>query len=289
MDSDEDLLTVVVPVWDAYVADLAEAVESVRRQSIRARILVVDNASAMSVPELDGASIVRSSIRLSVGSARNYGLERVSTPYVVFLDADDLLIDGALETMLALARTRPRGVAWVLGIVDGTTGCRHRSPRRLGRCLAPVPPVFAVANAVWSLLPTQGSTLLRTARLRQVGGYDDSQRGGDDAPFSAALAFRGPVAFSSTPGLIYRWGPASPGGPETSRTLIAANLLRVRRRLGQDRGLQAWARYILPILPPSHFILLNLVRPAVRWFRQIRARVRSPQTSSDRPGARPRG
>ena len=192
MEGGQDQLTVVVPVWGSYVGPpLAEAVESVRRQSVPARILVVDNASEVPVPALEGASTVQSPIRLHAGGARNVGLEHVETPYVVFLDADDILVDGALEMMLEVARRRPDAVAWVLGIVDGVTGRRHRSPRQLGRFLAPFPPAFAVANAVWSLLPTQGATLLRTELVREVGGYDDSDRGGDDWPFCAALAFRG--------------------------------------------------------------------------------------------------
>lgn len=268
MQRGEDL-TVVVPAWDAYVGpELVEAVESVRRQSIRARILVVDNASEVPVPDLDGVSLVRSPVRLSVGNARNLGLEEVGTPYVVFLDADDLLMDGALEAMLALARRRPDALTWVLGIVDGATGRRHRSPRRLARVLASIPPVFAVANAIWSLLPTQGATLLRTELVRQVGGYDDSSRGGDDWPLCAALAFRGRVAFSTAPGLVYRWRPTSPGGEETPRTLIEANSVRVRRRLARDRGLPGWVSWVLPILPASHAVALRLVRPAVRGLRR---------------------
>lgn len=275
MEAGGDQLTVVVPVWGSYVGPaLLEAVESVRRQSVPARILVVDNTSDVPVPPLEGASTVRSPVRLRAGGARNVGLEHVETPYVVFLDADDVLVDGALETMLQLARSRSDAVAWVLGIVDGVSGRRHRSPRRLGRFLAPFPPAFAVANAMWSLLPTQGATLLRTELVREVGGYDDSDRGGDDWPFCAALAFRGPIAFSTAPGLVYRWRPASPGGEETPRPLIAANAVRVRRRLERDAGLPRWTRWVLPTLPASHALVLNCVRPGVRGLRRMRGRIR---------------
>ena len=268
IEGSEDQLTVVVPVWDSYVgAPLDEAVESVRRQSVPARILVVDNASDVPVPAFEDASSLRCPVRLRTGGARNVGLEHVDTPFVVFLDADDVLVDGALEHMLALARRRSDAVAWVLGIVDGATGRRHRSSRRLGRLLAPFPPAFAVANAMWSLLPTQGATLLRTELVREVGGYDDSERGGDDWPFCAALAFRGPIAFSTAPAMVYRWRSASPGGEDTPRTLIAANALRVRRRLQRDAGLPRWGRWVLPALPTGHALALNVVRPAVRGLR----------------------
>ena len=191
---------------------------------------------------------------------------------MVFLDADDILLDGAHETILELARRRPDALACALHIIDGITGRRHRSPRQLGRFLAPFPPAFAVANAMWSLLPTQGATLLRTEVVREVGGYDDSDRGGDDWPFCAALAFRGPIAFSPAPGLVYRWRPASPGGEETQRSLIAGNAARVRRRLERDAGLPRWTRWVLPTLPAGHALAVNLVRPAVRGLRRIRGR-----------------
>jgi hypothetical protein len=281
MEKGEDQLTVVVPVWDSYVGRaLAEAVESVRRQSVPARILVVDNASDVPVPPLEGTSTVRCPLRLRAGGARNVGLDHVQTPYVVFLDADDILVEGALETMLELARSRSDAVAWVLGIIDGLSGRRHRSPRRLGRFLAPFPPAFAIANAIWSLLPTQGATLLRTELVRELGGYDDSDRGGDDWPFCAALAFRGRIAFSTAPGLVYRWRPASPGGEETLLPLIAANAVRVRRRLERDAGLPRWARWVLPILPMGHALALNVIRPGVRGLRRTGSRVRWSRSDS---------
>ncbi len=60
----------------------------------QAPIVVVDNASSTPVPELEGCEVVRAPRRLSVGAARNLGLEQVATEYVVFLDADDMLLEG---------------------------------------------------------------------------------------------------------------------------------------------------------------------------------------------------
>src|SRR3954447_5703194 len=90
-------VTVVIPVWDDYVEFLADAVGSVRRNAPHAPIVVVDNASSTPVPELEGCEVVRWPRRLSEGAARNIGLERVATEYVVFLDADDMLLDGTID------------------------------------------------------------------------------------------------------------------------------------------------------------------------------------------------
>src|SRR4051794_24110007 len=90
-------VTVVIPVWDAYVDFLPDAVESVRRNAREAPIVVVDNASSRAVPPVEGGEVVRSSRRLTEGAARNLGLEHVETEFVLFLDADDMLLDGTLQ------------------------------------------------------------------------------------------------------------------------------------------------------------------------------------------------
>ena len=202
----------MIPAWDSYAGEtLVEAVESAQSQSVRPDVVVVDNASNVPIPEMAGVRVVRTSTRVTIGASRNLGLAEVDTPLVVFLDADDLLLEGALDAMLRVADSCPDAVAWVLGIVDGTTGRRHRSPRRIARVLARSPTLFAIVNAGWSVLPTQGATLLRVGLLRELGGYDDSQAGGDDWPLCAAIPFRGRVAFDGFPALMYRRRPQLSG------------------------------------------------------------------------------
>ena len=60
-------------------------------------MVVVDNASTVTVPRLKGTDVVRTPQRLSAGEARNAGLRHVNTEFVMFLDADDELLEGALE------------------------------------------------------------------------------------------------------------------------------------------------------------------------------------------------
>ena len=87
--------TVVLPVWDEYVAPrLSEALASLRAQDVSALIVVVDNASDVQLPDLPGVTAVRSSRRLTLGAARNLGLSQVTTPYLVAWDADDLMPPG---------------------------------------------------------------------------------------------------------------------------------------------------------------------------------------------------
>jgi glycosyltransferase involved in cell wall biosynthesis len=236
-------------------------------QSAGADLLVVDNASSVPIPTVTGARIVRTSKRVTVGASRNLGLAEVDTPFVVFLDADDLLLEGALDAMLRAAASCPDAVAWVLGIVDGATGRLHRSPRKIARVLARSPSLFAIANAGWSLMPTQGATLLRVELLREVGGYDNSERGGDDWPLCAAIAFRGRVAFESFPALMYRHRPNSPGGDAFPSDLVRRNARRVQVRLHAQPSVPRWFLWILPVL---QLAAIEIVRPVVKAARRAR-------------------
>src|SRR5436309_1197676 len=105
--------TVVIPVWDDYVESLrSAALPSLRDQARSKRILVVDNASSTELTELNGAEIVRAPARISLGAARNLGLEHVTTPYVVFWDADDTMLAGTLRLLEDAMVCDPRLVAF---------------------------------------------------------------------------------------------------------------------------------------------------------------------------------
>ena len=95
-------VTVVIPVWDAYCDHLPKSVTSALGQTdVDVRVIVVDNASERTVPDL-GSEVrtVRSDVRLGVGAARNIGLAAVKTEYVMFLDADDVLLWGTLAFLV---------------------------------------------------------------------------------------------------------------------------------------------------------------------------------------------
>src|SRR6476659_6736927 len=122
--------TVLVPVWNAYVQWLAQAVASIEAQGVATRIVVIDNASEVALPELPGVSTVTSPRRLTLGAARNLGLEQVTTPYVVVWDADDTMLPGTLGFLEAAMRSDPSLAAFGTAIVEAPSGRRHQWPRR---------------------------------------------------------------------------------------------------------------------------------------------------------------
>jgi len=257
-------VSVVIPVWDDYVRFLGEAVASVREQQADVELIVVDNASLAPLPDLGDARIVRSQGRLSTGAARNLGLEAVSAPLVVFLDADDLMLPRSLGSLLA--GLGEGDIAFAMAILDGDTGGRHRAPRRIAYGLARLPLLFALANTVWSLLPTQGATVMRTADVRAAGGYGDRSQG-EDWALGAALTWRGRVRLSHEPGLMYRWRFDSPGREGAEADLLD-NARSLRERLRADSEVPAVARALLPALGVAQWLAVTLIRPSVRALRR---------------------
>jgi glycosyltransferase involved in cell wall biosynthesis len=227
-------VSVVIPVWDEYVGDgLLQAVVSVRRQPVAVRLIVVDNASAVPLPPLEDVELVRLEQRRSTGAARNASLPLLRTDYVVFLDADDRLLDGSLAALVAGLDASPQRATHTLSIVDAATGAPHRTPRRLARMLAAAPPLFALANAIWSLLPTQGCTIMRVADVVESGGYADASTG-EDWVLGVSLSFRGRQSFEQRPGLLYSQSARSPGVRALPRSTLLQNAARVRDRIATD-------------------------------------------------------
>jgi len=105
----ERSVAVVIPCH-GHGRHLDACVASVRAQTLpAAQIVVVDDAStdeetaaALDRLERDGdVTVVRLTVNGGPGAARNRGVERASSSYVLFLDADDLLLPEAIEELLA--------------------------------------------------------------------------------------------------------------------------------------------------------------------------------------------
>jgi glycosyltransferase involved in cell wall biosynthesis len=266
-------VTVVIPVWDTYVDFVAEAIESVRRNAPQTPIVVVDNASSTVIPELEGCELIRSPRRLSAGAARNLGLERVATDYVVFLDADDMLLDGTLEFLHGRIAADAGLSVCTCSILDGATGERFRAPRPFVPRLARWHRVFALTDSVWSLLPIQGCAIMRTDQVRSAGGYAEGYAGrGEDKVLAVSLAWRGRVEVSERLGLYYRPPRGSRRGRGRAPAELRASLRRVRERMRGDPAVPGWARALLPAIAILQLGGIHLVRPFYLTVRRMAAR-----------------
>lgn len=265
----EPRVSVVIPVWDAYAGHgLVGAVASVHSQEERAEVVVVDNASRVELPSLTGVKHTRLPRRVSTGAARNHGLRAATAPLVVFLDADDIMLPGALAALVTGLGASPRTIVHVLSITDSATGRRFRSPRRLLRWLVRWPTTLAICNAIWSLLPTQGCAIMRVADVLDAGGFGDSDHG-EDWVLGASLAFRGRVSVGKRRALLYRWRADSPGAGATSRPVLLTNARSVRDRLRADPAVPNRVQRMLPAIAFAQWCAVVIVRPVVRLPRQL--------------------
>jgi Glycosyl transferase family 2 len=235
------MITVVIPVWDAYVRWLPRAVASLADQRAALRIVVVDNASRVAVPAMPGATTLRLHRRVSVGAARNAGLAVVGTPLVCFLDADDELLPGALARLrdrLAPSSVAavPASIAW---LEETGETVRWDWPRPLAYRLCRHRRVFATVTALRNAYPTTGA-LVRTAALRAAGGFADADHEEDWLP-AVALAARGRVELDARPGRRYRVSAGSLHGAGADLGTVLANRRALRRALRRDPRTRALA------------------------------------------------
>lgn len=172
-------VTCVVPVRDRPVG----LERLLRELAGNLRVIVVDDGSAdpdstRRVASSFGAQVVTLTDNCGPAGARNAGLHRVRTPYVLFADSDVVIDTSAVGRMLnhfhdpdvALVAPRVRG----LGDPETAVGCYEglRSSLDLGPTSALVRPHSAV-----SWVPAA----VMLARVEALGdGFDDTMKVGED-------------------------------------------------------------------------------------------------------------
>jgi glycosyltransferase involved in cell wall biosynthesis len=268
--------TVVIPVWDEYVSPwLADALASVREQDLQTPIIVVDNASDVPLPELAGMSVVRAPRRLTPGEARDLGLARVGTAYVVAWDADDLMLPGTLSFLQDAIGADPTLAAFATAIVEHPSGKRHRWPRRWIAVAVRAPRLFALLNSMWSLYPTTGATIMRTELVRAAGGFGETRSlSGEDWCLGVSLAFRGRIGWSEVPGRVYRLHDRSILARHRTLRHQRQKARNVRARIHADAGIPGWARRMLPLIALAQYAALA-GHALVRFARGVRRACRS--------------
>lgn len=261
----------MVPAWGDYAGrPLAEALDSLRAQDLPARVIVVDNASEPPLGAIDGAEVIRTPARLTVGAARNLGLEAVRTPYVLFWDADDLMLPGTLRFLHERIAAEPDAVLVAASILEGDPPVPHRWPRRWTYPLARVRGLFALGHCVWSLFPATGSALMRTDAARAMGFGDANS--GEDWVLGVSLAFRGRVILETRPGRLYRRHEGSLWSTQRAAPQLVVHARAVRERIRLDPASPLWVRSLLPLIAFLQVFAVRVVRPLVETVRATRPR-----------------
>lgn len=216
-------ISVIMPVYQAE-RWLRQAVDSVRSQSFSDwELWLIDDGSRDDSPAIceeyaaqDGRIHVRHQPNGGVSRARNAGLELASGDYIAFLDADDVLLPGALALLWQLredADADTAGGAVILTEQDGT---------KQTDAILPAGVYDAAGIRERILLPLLGerlrvplfngyivrylfrASLLREYAVRFEGGYLE-----DELFLTDYFIHAGKLAVSETPIYDYLQNPAS--------------------------------------------------------------------------------
>lgn len=191
-------VTVAIPVRTEHAKFLPQALASIEAQTLRGfigQVIVVnDTGKALSV---EGAKLLATRGGEGASVARNVALEQVRTPFVVFLDADDLLVNTAVETMLRAYAAYPEasyiyGDAWT-DSGDGKGPLYYAAPGYNRRFLIGERNIHNV------------TTLLPTQIAKAVGGFDEVTGAWEDWDFYIRLALAGYCGVKvPSPLILYR-------------------------------------------------------------------------------------
>lgn len=151
---EQNLISVIMPVYKTEESHLRKAIESVINQSYRElEIVLVDDGSpdqcgaiCDTYAETDNRVRVIHKKNGGVSSARNCGLETVTGDYIFFVDSDDTLKNNAIEVLFLTAQNTHADIT--------ICSCRHVKENNKGdancdaeqRCLKTVGPAEAVKN-----------------------------------------------------------------------------------------------------------------------------------------------
>jgi glycosyltransferase involved in cell wall biosynthesis/SAM-dependent methyltransferase len=192
------LVTVVIPCYNQ-AHFLGEAIESVLSQTYRNfEVIVVDDGSTDNTSEVasryEGVRLIWQENR-GLAGARNRGLEEAKGEYVVFLDADDRLLPGALEAGLGCFEAHPE-CAFVFGnsryIAEDGTLLSNRGKSGW----APAPHgegdhYFALLRG--NYISITARVMYRRAVFDDVGGFDGNVSACADYDHYLRVARRYPV------------------------------------------------------------------------------------------------
>jgi glycosyltransferase involved in cell wall biosynthesis len=231
-------ISVVLPVYQG-APTIGEAIESVLTQEPPPlEVIVSDDGSTDALdralaPYLEQVTIVRRP-HGGVAAARNAGWSAASGDFVLFSDADDILLEGKLAALGRLGRERPD-----LDLLC-TDMYFEREGRRAGRFgeVNPFPTRDQRTTVLERCFVVQPA--FRRSRLRAVGGFDETLSTGEDWDCVLRLILDGSAAgLWDEPLAVYR---INSGSLTHSRPQTLQDRVRLLEKAMEHPGLRSEER-----------------------------------------------
>jgi glycosyltransferase involved in cell wall biosynthesis len=181
-----------------------------------------DGSADLVASEFPAVKLYRTANR-GPSAARNFGTERSNGEFIQYLDSDDLLAPGKLQSQLSALRQSGADVAygdWLKFhvLTDGTKVVQERFERRLGPS-----PEIDLFTEFWC---PPAVYLIRRQVVDRVGGWNPSLPVIQDARFMLDCALHG-SQFVYCPGLMAEYRVHETGSVSTrSRAAFLADCLR---------------------------------------------------------------
>lgn len=241
------MVTAIVPAFGRLELTLG-AVERLRRQSRPpAEILVVDDGSRQSYPDIPGVRLLRHGQNLGFAAAVNTGVAAAGTPLVAVLNNDVTLAPDWLERLEMVITSRAAAFACGKlyrpdGLIDGTYDLISRGGLawRVGAG-RPDGPLWSQAGPV--AMTSFTAVLLRREVFLDLGGMDASYHSYyEDAAWSLLAAIHNKTGYfdPETTGIHEGSATAGPRSAYSARQLLANH-----RRLAHQFLLPAYRRQYL--------------------------------------------
>jgi glycosyltransferase involved in cell wall biosynthesis len=202
-------VSIVTPLFnkEPYVG---ETIRSVLAQTMQDwEMIVVDNGSTDHGPGVvrqfsDSRIALVDSPKRGPGAARNFGLNRATGEWVLFLDADDLIEPDFLSNRMLLAKTNPAAELLVGSWEEFTDGQATRVLRQPTAFRQPAKSLeqSAIAFAPWAL----HAALIKRSRLRPDLNWPEALDGmpSEDTAFWFPVVYGATIAWTEQAGALYR-------------------------------------------------------------------------------------
>jgi glycosyltransferase involved in cell wall biosynthesis len=197
------LVSILIPYYN-HSAFVVEAVLSIKRQAYpNIEIILVDDGSVVPaetlLQEFKDVVVLRTDNR-GVSAARNTAFRRSSGDFLIFLDADDRLVSGAIEAhLMALQQKQEAGFSFgATRIIDGfgeVVRAAHICRPRKNYFL-----MFLESNPVGS----PGAAMIRREAFESAGLFNEAFSMGEDLDLYLRIARRRPVVRHTFCVLEYR-------------------------------------------------------------------------------------
>jgi glycosyltransferase involved in cell wall biosynthesis len=234
-------ISVVIPVYEG-AKTIGDAIESVLAQEPPPlEVIVSDDGSTDALdralaPYVENVKVVRHPHR-GVAAARNAGWSAASGDFILFSDADDLLLDGKLAALGRLGRERPD-----LDLLC-TDMYFERDGRRAGR-FGEVNP-FPIRDQRTTVLERcfVVQPAFRRSRLLEIGGFDETLPTGEDWDCVLRLILDGSSAgLWDEPLAVYR---INSGSLTHARPQTLGDRVRLLEKALENPGLRKEERPVL--------------------------------------------